>query len=688
VNQGYLRAVYLRLAGAIMFAVTAGLLCNAWLSHRTFENALAPEVAKEVATVGASMRTLVLRAVDSGIDFHELYGVDQKFEEVKEEVPQIAAYAITDAGGRPLYGGLVLPAQAAMPAAGPARTQRVGQQLLVSLPIAAGDRPLGTLHLGVDVRFVDDVVLEMLYDVLVVLVVSLFFTLELLHFIAGARLEAALQALADAFGRGASGRFATPARRVAAGAFGALLPLLEQTLERVNRAFAALAREVDEARRGPAHERPPGLADAQGGLQALAQRFRFGAEGAADAPPEDRLAKLRAPLFVFILAEELTRPFLPGYVKDLLVPIPGLSPQFVLGLPIALFMFIVAVAQPGLGVWCERLGQRRTMFVGALVAAVGYLASALAGSVLDLMAWRSLCAAGYAMVFVAGQAYVLEHAPAGQRAKSFSTFVGAIMVATVCGPSIGGILADNIGERATLGVAAALALASLATIRGLPACGPRGGGAARVRVPRLAEVGTLLANRRFMTVTALAAVPAKLLLTGICFYLVPLYVLSIGGTQAMAGRVLMGYAVVMVMLAPTAAAWAGTRERMGALVGGGLVVSGLGGMLLLAGGHVGWVVLAVALAGVGQAMSIAAQSALVAELCRDEIARLGEGTVYGVYRLLERLGNALGPLVAAALVVGFGYRAGFVAIGVFVLACGLAFLLVTRRVAAVVVATA
>ena len=44
--------------------------------------------------------------------------------------------------------------------------------------------------------------------------------------------------------------------------------------------------------------------------------------------------------------------------------------------------------------------------------------------------------------------------------------------------------------------------------------------------------------------------------------------------------------------------------------------------------------------------------------------------------------------VAAALVVGFGYRAGFVAIGVFVLACGLAFLLVTRRVAAVVVATA
>jgi hypothetical protein len=55
------------------------------------------------------------------------------------------------------------------------------------------------LHLGVDVRFVDDLMLEMLYDVLVVLVVSLFFTLELLHFMAGARLEQALGALGDVF---------------------------------------------------------------------------------------------------------------------------------------------------------------------------------------------------------------------------------------------------------------------------------------------------------------------------------------------------------------------------------------------------------------------------------------------------------------------------------------------------------
>ncbi|MBK9360936.1 MAG: hypothetical protein IPM99_07330 [Rubrivivax sp.] len=58
---------------------------------------------------------------------------------------------------------------------------------------------------------------------------------------------------------------------------------------------------------------------------------------------------------------------------------------------------------------------------------------------------------------------------------------------------------------------------------------------------------------------------------------------------------------------------------------------------------------------------------------------MGEGAVYGVYRLLERLGNAAGPLLAAVLVMAYGYRWGFIALGGFVCLCGLAFVTATRR---------
>jgi MFS family permease len=199
------------------------------------------------------------------------------------------------------------------------------------------------------------------------------------------------------------------------------------------------------------------------------------------------------------------------------------------------------------------------------------------------------------------------------------------------------------------------------------------------RAPTLREITGLLFNARFMTVTGLAAIPAKVLLTGVCFYLVPLYVLSLGSSQSVIGRILMIYGVVMVVVSPLAAAMATDRRRMEWLVGAGLLLSGLGTLLVTASNHIGWVFVAVFLVGLGQSLSIAAQSALVREHCDTEVDAMGEPAVYGVYRLLERLGNALGPMLAAGLLLAFGYRTGFVATGAAVALCGLVFLIVTRR---------
>jgi len=698
-NPGYLRGIYLRLAGVVTLIVMLALAINAYVSQRTFERALAPEVAKKVVSVGASIRSLVLRAVESGIAFNELYGVTDGFDEMHEDAPEVAYLALTDTSGRVMHERMKAPPGAAAYLTSPGTLEllrtpdviptpvRLGNQYLVSLPIVAPDRPLGLLHIGVDVRFVNAMVLDMLFDVVVVLVVSLFFTLELLHFIAGVKLDASLRALGETFARGGAGDFRTPRQSAGEPAFASLMQLLQATLARINQAFTALAQALDDGRRVPAHERAPGLGQAQAGLVSLAQRYRFGREEETREPDPSLLAKVRAPLFVFILAEELTRSFLPAYVQNLLVPLPGISPQLVLGLPIALFMLIVAIGQPVFGLWCEQVGHRRAMLFGGAIAATGFVGSALAHNVVDLLGWRSLCGVGYGMVFVAAQSYVLDHAPSTQRASSFAIFVGAIMAAGVCGPSIGGILADNIGMRPTFALAALLAAGSLLVMNGLPDARPADETRPRVRVPRLSEIGTLLMNRNFMLVTGVAAMPAKILLTGICFYLVPLYVLTIENTQAMSGRILMTYGAVMVVIAPLTAALATTRERMHWLVGGGLVVSGLGGTVMLAGAGTGWVFAAVVLVGVGQSLSISAQSALVAEHCPSEIAQMGDGIVYGVYRLLERLGNALGPIIAATLVLFVGYRSSFVVIGSAVALAGAAFLIATRRESAQALAT-
>jgi MFS family permease len=319
------------------------------------------------------------------------------------------------------------------------------------------------------------------------------------------------------------------------------------------------------------------------------------------------------------------------------------------------------------------------MLIGAAIATVGFAATAFAINLYDLLLWRSLCAVGYAMVFVAAQGYVLDRTGHHNRAQGFALFIGAIMVATVCGPSIGGILADNIGFRLSFMVSAVISVISLIAIVRLPSSEVRTNSSGRQsRGPRMREITALVLNKRFMTLTGLAAMPAKIILTGVCFYLVPLYIVSIGNTSAMAGRLLMVYAVMMVMIVPLSANLSDTSMRRDRYVTAGLLISGLSGMLLLISESFFLLFGVVFLLGIGQALSIAAQSALVAEHCQEEIKIYGHDAVYGVYRLLERFGNALGPLLASLLVVLWGYKGAFVAISGFVLVCGVAFAILAR----------
>ena len=690
-EKNYLWRIYWRLAGVIMVCVVVALAVVSYFSHRVFDRELVPETEQKAATVGASVRALVLKATGYGIDFAQLYGVEQTFAEVFEENPEFAYMAITNTDGNVLFARGTEPIGARTHFRNPVvlqiahettdifwKASRVGQQYIVSMPINNEGKPLGVLHVGIDAAFVDHVLLEVLLDVVVVLVVSLFFTLELLNFMAGARLASGLGEFARQVDRMKSGDFTATARIRANDEIGRLLRRIDSAIDHLNVRYEFLVGELQDKMRSATGARREELKPAQQALEQLGKRLRFGSAPEAPDGDEMNLNRIRAPLFAFILAEELTRSYLPTYVNQLLVAIPGISPQVVIGLPIMLFMLIVALGQPYLGSWSERVGRRKAMLVGAVVATVGFTGTALAYNLYDLILWRSLCALGYAMVFVAAQGYVLDRTGQQNRAQGFALFIGAIMVATVCGPSIGGILADNIGFRASFGVSALMALISILAIVRLPTTDAVVPAGKPARGPRMREIMALIVNRRFMTLTGLAAMPAKIILTGVCFYLVPLYIVSIGNTSSMAGRMLMVYAVMMVLIVPLSASLSDATMRRDRYVSVGLIISGLSGLLLLLSDSFLVLFGVVFLLGLGQALSIAAQSALVAEHCQEEIRIYGHDAVYGVYRLLERLGNAMGPLIASLLVILWGYQGAFVALSALVLFCGIAFTIATH----------
>ena len=77
--------------------------------------------------------------------------------------------------------------------------------------------------------------------------------------------------------------------------------------------------------------------------------------------------------------------------------------------------------------------------------------------------------------------------------------------------------------------------------------------------------------------------------------------------------------------------------------------------------------------GLGQAISIAPLSGLVGEMGRALPGSVTESSVYGIFRLVERTGNALGPVVGGLLLGIYGFSATVMIIGGGMALCALLF---------------
>ncbi len=169
-------------------------------------------------------------------------------------------------------------------------------------------------------------------------------------------------------------------------------------------------------------------------------------------------AAVRPALFLFMLSEELTRPFMPTWARTLAPVQWGWPAEWLAGLPLTVFLALVALLQWPLAAASERVGRRPGLVLGALLAAAGLAWAALVPQFQALMAARVLGAVGFAMVFVSAQGAVIDASGAADRARSLGQFVRAILVAGLCGPPLGGMAAQHWGVPGALALAAGVAL--------------------------------------------------------------------------------------------------------------------------------------------------------------------------------------------------------------------------------------
>ena len=191
----------------------------------------------------------------------------------------------------------------------------------------------------------------------------------------------------------------------------------------------------------------------------------------------------------------------------------------------------------------------------------------------------------------------------------------------------------------------------------------------------------IYARPKFITFMCLSALPSRIVLAGFLFFLVPLYLDALGFGGAAIGRTMMVYFVVLLVMNQAAALIADRFQSYGLLILAGGVSAATGCVLFVSTAEVVTLVIAIALIGLGQSLVMTPQVAALPAYFLRETQEFGAGAVTAAFRVVERTGSFVGPLVAGVMVAVTGLEQAGRLIGYGVLATtGLLALLIALRV--------
>ncbi|MCG9748991.1 MFS transporter [Vibrio brasiliensis] len=371
---------------------------------------------------------------------------------------------------------------------------------------------------------------------------------------------------------------------------------------------------------------------------------------------------IRLPLFMLVFAEAASLAFFPNFVASLERSQQWIPESLVTSLPISLFMFCWAISLPFAGYWSDKVGRRTSLIVGGIITSSGLAATALCHNLELLLLVRAYTAVGYGIVFISAQGYITDTTNTKNRTKGMSTFLSAFFSGSLCGASIGGILADKLGYGATFLLASVLAMVSVLFVMSFFV---RGGSNAHSKPVRLNDFKTLLGNKYFSLITFFSAIPAKIVLTGFLYYICPVYLQYLGESSAVSGRVMMSYGIAIILISPLSAFLVDRWDNKIRFIVFGGILSALALInIVLLPGTMG-LLLIVVMIGIAHGISVSPQIPLVMDLLASD--GIDKGKTIGIFRLTERIGNIAGPMLAGLCLSLFGFEETIILFGITLL---------------------
>lgn len=610
----------------------ASLILSGFAALKVFDDAIEPEIEKRANLIGRSVRNEVENALQIGIPFNALAGIERYLSRVMEDFSEIERITLVD------LDDAIVADVSRSPGGKPADIMRTdaqaGAENVIVSPMLNGNILVGKIVLQIDKNFVPSKMRNILLDVLVLGLIAVLLSFEMVIWTVSNTIGKPLDRVFILLREQASGGFG---RIIGSEAAGPMMRVARRLSDRA----------VDLAERGGGEDR----------LSAIRKAY---------------FSDVRLPLFLFSTATEISTAFLPVFAQDAGGP-DWLNAEMIASLPLIAYLLAMVLVSPFSGAISRRFGPR-TLFLSCVpLTALTLIGVGVAHSAAMIAIWHGAMALIYALATVACQDYALDAANRRESARAMGSYSFVILGGVFCGAALGGVLADRIGFQMTFFFAAALAVCSgvlgyfalNSRVRTDAAEPPAAAGIEPART------GNILSNRRLLALLACVSAPKNIAMSVFVWYITPLALAAEGASFADIGRVVMIYYLVPLFVMPLFARLADTRVGYTPFLIAGLGVSGLAlGSLVFWNGF--WAVMvAVTGLGLGHAMIDTTHYVQAKRIARDSGLRNADLSAMGALRLIERASAIVGLIIAAAVLQSMGYVQVTVAMGAVMLLAAL-----------------
>ena len=639
----------------IMGALFLSSVLFAYISFTEFSRFLEPELEKKAQLIAANIDKDLTRAVEFGIPFDGLVGVNEYLESISNEFDEVTYLEVVNSFGKSLYQGGVTKNKANK-SIEPKRLSNSNvsvnasgnrlKSIVYRYATKAGTIDGSYIHVGIDESYIRKQLDSIIYDNIVIFIIAVLVAFQIMTALFLYYVTGPIERLNMLINLQQSGDFSKYIKSRGGDSVAKVARYLSKTAKQLNAHFSDRRDQV-KVLSGEALRR----------IDDIGKRYGLFQAGSPSPLVRASVSDIRIPLFLFAFAEELQKSFLPIFVRQLYEPIPWLNESVVISLPIVVWLTIVGLAAPFSGQWSKRFGSRNIFLFGLIPSALGFLGCSMSQTIVEFIIWRGATALGYAMITIACQEYLLGKNVAGDRNVNIAVFVGIVITATMCGTAIGGILAARIGFRTTFLIAAGLMV--IAGFAGYQMLSQETGTGVEIKerkIGGLRGIRLICQNRRFLFLLFCIAIPTNILMAAYLWYLVPLYLFDLGSTTAEIARTMMVYYLLVIAIGEAASKRVKTVNGMMLLVGLGSLLSGAGLVIFHQWYSVWAVVLTVAFLGLSHALIKAPQITLSLDLCKTEVHEAGHNVVLGSLRLLERFGSIIGLVTGAVMINYYGYR--------------------------------